>query len=94
VPPVRCTDGARRRRWPDDVVVLGRAIGLRPITQGYQPTGTTTFRRDGDGARMPLSIEDPGNEPFRAQATGATRAEILALAHFELQSVSGHGGGL
>jgi hypothetical protein len=43
---------------------------------------------------VPLPVEHAGNEPFRAKAPGTPRAEILALAHFELQPVSRHGGGL
>ena len=47
-----------------------------------------------DRACVTLPVEDAGDEPLRAQAPRAARAEILALAHFELQPVSGHGGGL
>ena len=49
---------------------------------------------DDDRTRVTLAVQDPRDEPLRAQTTGATRAEILALAHFELQPVTGHGGGL
>ena len=50
--------------------------------------------RNDDRARVTLPVENAGDEPLRAQAPGVARAELLALAHFELQPVSGHGGGL
>ena len=51
VPPLRRADGARHRRWPDDVVVLGRTGRTETDhRRGTSPTArTTTFRR---GRRM------------------------------------------
>ena len=49
---------------------------------------------DRDGACVILPVQDAGDETLRAQSPGTARAEILALAHFELQPVSRHGGGL
>ena len=56
--------------------------------------GTKLPLGDGDRARVTLPVQDAGDEPLRAEAPGAARADLLALAHFELQSVSRHGGGL
>ena len=47
-----------------------------------------------DRARVTLPVQNARDEALRAEAPGATRAEILALANFELQPVSRHGGGL
>ena len=49
---------------------------------------------DDDRARVTLPVQDAGDQPLRAKAPGAARADVLALAHFELQPVSRHGGGL
>ena len=49
---------------------------------------------DDDRARVTLPVQHARNEAVRAQPTGAARTAVLALAHFELQPVSGHGGGL
>ena len=50
--------------------------------------------RHDDRACMTLPVQDAGDEALRAEAPSATRADVLALAHFELQPVSRHGGGL
>ena len=47
-----------------------------------------------DRARVTLPVQNAGDEALRAEAPGVTRAEILALANFELQPLSRHGGGL
>jgi hypothetical protein len=50
--------------------------------------------RDRDRTGLPVAVEHAGNDPLGAQAAGMARATLLALAHFELYSVAGHGGGL
>ena len=50
--------------------------------------------RHDDRARVTLPVQNAGDEALRTEAPGVTRAEILALANFELQPLSRHGGGL
>ena len=50
--------------------------------------------RNDDRARVTLPVQNAGDEALRAEAPGVTRAEFLALANFELQPLSRHGGGL
>ena len=65
---------------------------VQPRRAGHR--GPELALGDDDRTRVTLAVQDARDEPLRAQTTGAARAEILALAHFELQPVSGHGGGL
>ena len=84
----------REDRRMDRRLALDHDVEDRVQSRGARHGRPQLALGDDDRARVALPVEHAGNEPLRAQAPGLARAEFLALAHFELQPVSGHGGGL
>ena len=75
-------------------LTLQNDVEHRVQPRGASQRGAKLTLADGEGVRSRLPVEDAGNEPLLAQATGLGRAEPRTFLHFETKSVAGHGGGL
>jgi hypothetical protein len=91
VPRIGCRSYSLRRLLALDDDVDDR---VQPRRAGQH--GAQRALLDRDRPRVALAVQHAGDEPLPTQALGVARADAVgpSLAHFQANSVPGHGGRL